>query len=316
MPDVIQRQLDQALGGDRLSLARLISLVENGSPLVPHVLGQIYPMTGRAKLIGVTGPPGVGKSTLVNQLIARLRDLGGKVGVIAVDPTSPFTGGAILGDRVRMQDRATDPGVFIRSLATRGHLGGLSLAARDAARLMDACGYDYVVVETVGTGQSEVDIMDLAHTVLVVLAPGLGDDIQAQKAGILEIADILVVNKADRDGADQLVAQLNAMLDLARDQSWRPPVVRTVAAEGQGLDQLLASWCGHRAWLESDGRLAARLTRRAGRELEELIGRQAATRIIAAAKQRGVWDQIVADVAAHRCDPYAAATRLLGDDSP
>jgi LAO/AO transport system kinase len=304
-----------ACTGDRRALSRLISLVENNSAVRPAVLARIYPLTGRARLLGVTGPPGVGKSTLVNRMVGSFRAGGQQVGVVAVDPTSPFSGGAILGDRVRMQERAVDPGVFIRSLATRGHLGGLSLATRDVVRVMDAAGFEIIIVETVGTGQSEVDIMDLAHTVIVVSAPGAGDDIQAQKAGILEIADVLVVNKADRDGADQLVAQLQMMLDLApasgAADTWRPPIVRVVASEGTGVETLLAAGASHAAWLAEGDRMAERLNRRAGRELYELVAHLAADAAQTAAETDGQWMQLVADVAARRLDPYAAARTVL-----
>lgn len=307
--------LARAQSGERLALARLISAVENGSAQLPALLRQVYPLTGRAWMIGVTGPPGAGKSTLVNRLVGELRRAHGKVGVVAVDPTSPFSGGAILGDRLRMQDWSTDPGVFIRSMAARGHLGGLSLATRDVARLLDACGYEVVVIETVGTGQSEVDIMDLAHTVLVVLAPGLGDEVQAQKAGILEIADLLVVNKADRDGADQLVAQLQATLDLAPQLDWRPPVIRSVATTGEGVRELLAASLRHREWMGGEGRGHRRLLRRTATELEGLIGRLAAAGAVASARRRGLWDQAVAAVASRQVDPYTAALRLLSERS-
>lgn len=302
-----------ALAGERRALARLISLVENNPALRPSILRRIYPSTGRARLLGVTGPPGVGKSTLVNRLVGAFRAMGQQVAVVAVDPTSPFSGGAILGDRVRMQERAADPGVFIRSLATRGHLGGLSLATRDVVRLMDAAGFDTVIIETVGTGQSEVDIMDLAHTVLVVSAPGAGDDIQAQKAGILEIADVLVVNKADRDGTDQLIAQLQLMLDMApaAEGSWRPPIVRAVASEGKGIEQIVAACSDHGNWLSQGDRMAERLTRRAGRELFDLVAQLSAATARELAENDGTWARLVAGLAARQLDPYAAAAVVL-----
>jgi len=305
--DLVEALLD----GDQLALARLITLVENRSQMVPAILAKVFPSTGRARLIGVTGAPGAGKSTLVDRLISGCRDGGGRVGVLAIDPSSPYTGGAILGDRVRMQKWATDPGVFIRSLATRGHLGGLSLATRDAARLLDACGYKTILIETVGTGQSEVDIMDLAHTIILVMAPGAGDEVQAQKAGILEIADILVVNKADREGANQLVGQLQAMLDLAGELAWRPPVIKTVAGTGEGIEDLLAACRAHQEWLGQSERSEQRLLERAGRELAELVGRMAAERAIEAAREAGLWEDLTAGVATRRLDPYSAAAALL-----
>ena len=309
--------MSAALGGDRTALARLISLVENDRPgRSADLLGQVFARTGGARLLGLTGPPGVGKSTLVNRLIGAVRAEGLSCGVVAVDPTSPFSGGAILGDRVRMQEWATDRDVFIRSLATRGHLGGLSRAARDVVRLIDAAGFDVVLVETVGTGQAEVEVMELAHTVMVVLAPGLGDDVQAQKAGILEIADVLVVNKADRDGADQVVAQLNAMLDLAATGGrWRPPVIRTTAAAGDGVAELLAACDRHRAWLADQGRFEERLRRRTERELVSLVGGLAVDGALGRARRSGQWEEVVRAVAERRLDPYQAARQLLVGES-
>lgn len=303
--------VEALLDGDQLALARLITLVENRSQMVPAILARVFPNTGRARLIGVTGAPGAGKSTLVDRLISGCRDEGGRVGVLAIDPSSPYTGGAILGDRVRMQKWASDPDVFIRSLATRGHLGGLSLATRDAARLLDACGYKTILIETVGTGQSEVDIMDLAHTIILVMAPGAGDEIQAQKAGILEIADVLVVNKADREGANQLVGQLEAMLDLAGELAWRPPVIKTVAGTGRGIEDLLVACQAHQEWLAQGERSGQRLIERAGRELAELVGRIAAERAVEAAREAGLWEDLIAGVANRRLDPYSAAEALL-----
>jgi LAO/AO transport system kinase len=241
-----------AHGGDPRALARLISLVENRSPQLRGVMKLIAPRTGQAHVIGLTGAPGVGKSTITGGLVRAYRDRGQRVGVLAVDPTSPFTGGALLGDRIRMQEHATDGGVFIRSMASRGHLGGLSWAVPQALRIMDAAGFDVVLIETVGVGQAEVAIASLADSTLVIVAPGMGDSVQAAKAGILEIADIFVVNKSDRPGAQEAVRDLRTMLAMApqRDEgAWKPPIVSASAASGEGIDDLVGRLDAHAEWL-------------------------------------------------------------------
>ncbi|MFE7492419.1 methylmalonyl Co-A mutase-associated GTPase MeaB, partial [Kitasatospora sp. NPDC057541] len=265
--------VEQARQGRPRAVARLISLVENAAPELREVMAALAPYTGHAYTVGLTGSPGVGKSTSTSALVSAYRRLGKRVGVLAVDPSSPFSGGALLGDRVRMQDHATDPEVFIRSMATRGHLGGLSWAAPQALRVLDAAGCDVILVETVGVGQSEVEIAAQADTTVVLLAPGMGDGIQAAKAGILEIGDVFVVNKADRDGADATARELNHMLGLgeARDAGdWRPPIVKTVAARGEGVDEVVEALEKHRAWLDEHGELAARRRRRAADEIEAI----------------------------------------------
>jgi len=273
----------------------------------------LAPHTGRAHVVGLTGAPGVGKSTTTSALIRELRAAGRRVGVLAVDPSSPFSGGALLGDRIRMSDHATDAGVFIRSMASRGHLGGLAWSTPQAIRILDASGFDVVLVETVGVGQSEVEIAGLADTTVVLVAPGMGDGIQAVKAGILETGDLYVVNKADRDGADRVVRDLRGMLRMQDrlDGSWRQPVLRTVAQAGTGLPELAAALDEHRAWLESSGTLTSRRTRRAREEIEA----------IAVAALRSRWSDLGADrldslaeaVALGRLDPYTAADALVKD---
>ncbi|MGW2540380.1 methylmalonyl Co-A mutase-associated GTPase MeaB, partial [Kitasatospora sp. NPDC001574] len=251
--------VEQARQGRPRAVARLISLVENAAPELREVMAALAPYAGRAYTVGLTGSPGVGKSTSTSALVSAYRRLGKRVGVLAVDPSSPFSGGALLGDRVRMQDHATDPEVFIRSMATRGHLGGLSWTAPQALRVLDAAGCDVILVETVGVGQSEVEIAAQADTTVVLLAPGMGDGIQAAKAGILEIGDLFVVNKADRDGADATARELNHMLGLGGPREpgdWRPPIVKTVAARGEGVDEVVEALEKHRAWLDEHGELA------------------------------------------------------------
>jgi LAO/AO transport system kinase len=260
--------------GQARAVARLISLVEDGAPELREVAAALARHTGRAQVLGITGAPGVGKSTSVSVLITALRAAGKKVGVLAIDPSSPFSGGALLGDRIRMQDHATDGGVFIRSMATRGHLGGIAWATPQALRVLDAAGCDVVLVETVGVGQSEVEVVALADTTVVLLAPGMGDGVQAAKAGILEVADVFVVNKADREGADRTVRDLRNMISLGfRDRegpSWRTPIVRMVATRAEGVEEFVGAIEAHWAWMHGNGELDARRQRRAKAEVEAI----------------------------------------------
>jgi len=297
--------------GDPLALARAISLVEEGTREGQDIVSAIFPRTGRASILGITGPPGVGKSTLANRLIAQNRKRGRSVGVVAVDPSSAFSGGAVLGDRVRMQEHTLDASVFIRSMATRGRFGGLSRATRDAIDLMDASGRDPILVETVGVGQDEIDIVRVADTVLVVLSPGQGDDIQAIKAGILEIADVFVINKADHPGADRLAADLEAMLSLGEPRPWRPPIVRTIASDGAGIDALAEAVEGHLRFLAEGGRREAR--RRAGLavRLREILRETVMARLVSDDLGRGALAAVEERLASRRIDPYTAARDVL-----
>ena len=305
--------VDAARAGSPRAVARLISLVEDGHPALREVMSALAPHTGRAHIFGITGSPGVGKSTLTNALVGALRARGSRVGILAVDPSSPFSGGALLGDRIRMQDHALDSGVYIRSMASRGHLGGLSWTTPQALRVLDAAGCDVVVVETVGVGQSEVEVAGLADTTLVLLAPGMGDGIQAAKAGILEIGDIFVVNKADREGADATVRDLRHMISLG-DRSepdlWRPPVLKTVAARGDGIDEVMAAIDDHFAWMEGSGTLRDRRVRRAGDEIEAIAIQALRARIGDLRHGQGV-DELAGHVVDGTSDPYAAADRIL-----
>lgn len=300
------------LEGNRRALAQALTLVETGGPQARALLGALFAHTGRAHIIGVTGAPGAGKSTLVAALAAHWRRAGRTVGIIAVDPTSPFTRGAILGDRIRMQALSGDPGVFIRSMASRGRLGGIARATGDAVALLDAAGYDVVLVETVGAGQGEVEIAAAAHTTIVIEIPGAGDDIQAIKAGILEIADLLVVNKADRDGAEQTVRQLRAMLSLADlpANGWTPPVIAAVATRGEGIEAIAAATEQHLAYLRESGRCTAREQERAARELR-LILQETALERVRARVSSSEWDMVIEQIVARALDPYAAADHLL-----
>ncbi|QES43888.1 methylmalonyl Co-A mutase-associated GTPase MeaB [Streptomyces venezuelae] len=303
----------QAREGRPRAVARLISLVEGASPQLREVMAALAPLAGHAYVVGLTGSPGVGKSTSTSALVSAYRRTGKRVGVLAVDPSSPFSGGALLGDRVRMSDHASDPGVYIRSMATRGHLGGLAWAAPQAIRVLDAAGCDVILVETVGVGQSEVEIASQADTSVVLLAPGMGDGIQAAKAGILEIGDVYVVNKADRDGADATARELNHMLGLGESRGpgdWRPPIVKTVAARGEGVDEVVEALEKHRAWMEERGVLGERRVARASREVEtiavtalrERIGSLHGDLRLSALAER---------IVAGELDPYTAADELV-----
>ena len=304
--------VEGARNGRVRDIARLISLIEDGSPDVPALMRELAPTSGRASIIGITGSPGVGKSTTTAALITAMRGRGQRVGVLAVDPSSPFSGGALLGDRIRMQQHATDEGVFIRSMASRGHLGGLSATTPQALRVLDAAGCDVVLIETVGVGQSEIEVAAAADTTLVLLAPGMGDSIQAAKAGILEIGDVFVVNKADRDGADSTVRELRNMIALGEnpERGWKPPVVKTVASTGEGIDRLMAAIDEHRSWLLESGELAVRRVRRARDEVEALAVAILRRRLAAGEGSERLTDA-AAEVAAGRLDPHTAAARLV-----
>ncbi|HYL53665.1 MAG TPA: methylmalonyl Co-A mutase-associated GTPase MeaB [Acidimicrobiia bacterium] len=302
--------VDRALANDRRAIAKVLSLVEQGGEGARVALGRLHGRTGHAWSIGITGAPGSGKSTLTDQLVIRLRAGGAEVGVLAVDPTSPFSGGAILGDRVRMQHHTDDAGVFIRSMATRGHLGGLALATPQAVRVLDAVGKGWIVIETVGVGQVEVEVAGHADTTVVVVNPGWGDSVQAAKAGLLEIADIFVVNKADRAGAADAVRDLAGMLELSGDRAWRPPVLQTVATTGEGVDELFDAITAHRTHLESTGEADARRRARLREELRGLVAAHMQERADAVCSGAG-FDAIVDEVAARTRDPYSAADALL-----
>ncbi|HTO86004.1 MAG TPA: methylmalonyl Co-A mutase-associated GTPase MeaB [Thermoanaerobaculia bacterium] len=303
--------VDGVLSGRVREIGRALSAVERAGG-APEILRDLYPKTGRARIVGITGPPGAGKSTLVQRLAQAYRRRGSTIAVVAVDPSSPFTGGAILGDRIRMSEIFTDPGVFIRSMATRGALGGLARATGDAVDVLDAAGFDLVLVETVGVGQDEVDIVKTADTTVVVLVPGLGDDIQAIKAGILEIADVFLVNKADREGADRTAAEIATMLDFTPNRPWRPPIVRTVAPRGEGVEETVAAIDSHGEFLASTGEGRRRRTRRVRARLLHLLEERFRRAVEAGAGRPEGLEEAVADVLERREDPYAAAGRLYG----
>lgn len=319
--------------GNRRALARTISHIENNTALAQPLLAELYPMAGNAHIIGITGAPGTGKSTLVNCLAGQYREQQRTVGIIAVDPTSPFSGGALLGDRVRMRDLAGDPGVFIRSMATRGSLGGLAQATADIVMVLDAAGFERVIIETVGVGQSEVEIASTAYTTIVIEAPGLGDEVQAIKAGILEIADIFAVNKADREGADRTVMALKMMLNLgttdkhqvmhhgrmlpvtlpsAKNNSpdWTPPIYKTIAIQGQGVAELLTAIEEHRRYLEESGKRKVREHLRAATELRMILRDYLLDQTLSALSAQ-VIDEMVHAVAQRQIDPYRAVERLV-----
>jgi LAO/AO transport system kinase len=299
--------------GDPRAVARLISLVEAGDETLPEIAAALARFTGRAEVLGLTGSPGVGKSTTSNELVRAYRAAGQRVGVLAVDPSSPYTGGAILGDRVRMQDHATDPGVYIRSMSSRGHLGGLAAATPQAVRVLEGAGCDIVLVETVGVGQAEVEVASLADTTLVLLAPGMGDAIQAVKAGILEVADVFVVNKADRDGVDATYRDIQGMIALGerRPGDWRPQVVRAVASRGEGIEEIVAAVAKHREWLVKHGELTRRREKRAAAEVEAIALGTLRERL-GSVREGTALPVLAAKVATGELDPYSAARELLG----
>jgi LAO/AO transport system kinase len=301
-----------ARDGDARSVARLISLVENGDPALPEVAAALAPYAGRSQVVGLTGAPGVGKSTTTNEVVRALRAAGHRVGVLAIDPSSPFTGGAILGDRIRMQEHTTDRGVYIRSMSSRGQLGGLAAATPQAVRVLEGAGCDVILVETVGVGQAEVEIASLADTTLVLLAPGMGDAIQAVKAGVLEIADIFVINKADRPGADATYRDIQGMLALGERApgDWRPQVVRATAVRGEGIDDVVAAIGKHRGWLIDTGALQLRRERRAAVEVEAIALGTLRARI-GSLREGTALTELAARVANGRTDPYAAADELI-----
>jgi LAO/AO transport system kinase len=300
-----------ALSGSVRALAKLITLVENEMPGAVEALQQLYPRTGHAYIVGITGPPGSGKSTLTDKITKELRKKGYTVGIVAVDPTSPFSGGALLGDRLRMQDITNDEGVFVRSMATRGTLGGLSKATADTVKILDAFGKDFILIETVGVGQDEVDIVKTADTTLLISVPGLGDEIQALKAGIMEIGDIFVVNKSDREGADRLVAELSLMLDLNPAMGpWRPPIVKIVATLGEGILDLTEKIWKHRQFLQEGSGLLRKRNERAKQEILNLIEGEVSKYIHKMLKYDVTFDEVIEQVVARKKDPYSYAQKV------
>ena len=301
------------LKGDIRAAARLMRDVDDGFSSALEELKSLYPHTGRAYIIGITGPPGAGKSTLTDQITAAFRKSGKRVGIVAVDPTSPFTGGAILGDRIRMNRHADDEGVFIRSLATRGALGGISRSTGEVVNIMDAMGMDIVIIETVGVGQDEIDIVRMAHTTVVVMVPGLGDDIQAIKAGILEIADIFVVNKADREGADRTSRELSMMLEMGnrQDGEWLPKVIKTEASRGVGVDELVAEFDNHRHWLFESGTINRFLAEKNSSIFSEMLKERLFRSVYARLTASGELNAIVAGMSTRSIDPYSAVESIL-----
>jgi len=307
----IEEMTQGVLAGDGRSIAKAITIIENNTPAAQKLIATIYPHTGKAHIIGLTGPSGSGKSTLIEKIVREYRRRGKTVGVIAVDPTSPFTGGAFLGDRIRMQELTTDEGVFIRSMATRNYPGGIAKTTKDAVKLLDAAGKNLIIVETVGAGQSEVEIIKVAQTIVVIHAPGLGDEIQAIKAGLMEIADIFVVNKADREDADKAVMDIQAILQLNnKEKAWKPPVLKTVALTGEGVPQLIEKMEEHRLFLKREKKLRRSLWR-AETELTEAIKEKVVTSIMDELKREGRFEELLQKILERKIDPASAAEKLL-----
>jgi LAO/AO transport system kinase len=310
-----QTLISSLRSGDPRALARAISTVENRRADSSDLLKALFPHTGHARILGLTGPPGAGKSTLVDQLAKHYRKENQTVGIIAVDPTSPYTGGAILGDRIRMQDHYSDPGIFIRSMATRGSLGGLARATADVTTVLDASGRDLILIETVGVGQDEVDIVRLADITIVILVPGMGDDVQTIKAGIMEIADIFVINKSDREGAERVEREIRAMQSLEmRKDGWTPPVVKTVASEGTGTAELAETIAGYEAYLKKDNLLLRKSVENWRERLVEML-RDAMLEQVRAQVDASSLDRYAAEIAEHKCDPYSLVEEIVGGPS-
>jgi len=306
--------IDGVLKGNRRALARLITLIEDEDLLASKVLAKLYKHTGKAHIIGITGPPGSGKSTIVTKLIPELRKKQKTIGIVCVDPSSPFSGGALLGDRIRMQEHTLDEAVYVRSMGTRGHLGGLARSTSDAVRAIDAFGKDVIIVETVGAGQAEVEIIDIAQTVIVTDVPGSGDDIQAIKAGIMEIADIFVVNKSDLPGADNKVMEINAMLELdSRQRDWTPPVILTDARSGDGIPELVEKIEQHIEFLKKSGLLKQKDLKRSRDELEDLMRDKLTRKLLEKLRDEPEYDDAIAKIARRNEDPYTVAERLIAE---
>jgi GTPase len=310
---VTSKTAQRLLDGDRRALTRVLTWVENGYPEAREALRDLFPKSGRAHIVGITGPTGSGKSTLVGALAREYRKVGRSVGIVTVDPTSPFSHGALLGDRIRMQDLTSDPEVFIRSMATRGALGGLAAATNDVVTVLDACGKDMVLVETVGAGQDEVEIADTAHTTIVISIPGAGDDMQAIKAGILEIADILVINKADLPTAESVFKQLHIFMQLDRHEGWQVPILKTTAHKNEGVPTLLETIDKHRAYLETSGRLEQMRRQRARRQLLAVAQAELLSNLLIAAESNGRLDKLIEAIAERELDPHTAAEQLIAN---
>ncbi|HJX84101.1 MAG TPA: methylmalonyl Co-A mutase-associated GTPase MeaB [Candidatus Angelobacter sp.] len=312
LANTIQTWADQIRAGDPRSLARAISVIEDSAPEAPELLKALFPFTGRARVIGLTGAPGAGKSTLVDQLAREYRKQERKIGIIAVDPTSPYTGGAILGDRIRMQAHHADQGIFIRSMATRGFLGGLARTTADVASVLDASGKDNVLIETVGVGQDEIDIVRLADVTVVILVPGMGDDVQTIKAGIMEIADIFVINKSDREGADRVEREVRSMQSLAmRKDNWTPPIVKTVATEGKGITELAATIASYESFLQKQDLLLKRKISNWRERLVEMLRESLLDRLLHERMQPDDLGRLATEVAEHKRDPYSLVEEIV-----
>lgn len=306
----MNKLLERALAGDTRSIGRLISLVEADSPTSKEIMKAVYPKTGRAQVIGITGSPGAGKSTFVNRLIAQFRAEGKQVGVIAIDPSSPFTGGAILGDRLRMQDHAVEEGVFIRSMGSRGNLGGVSRGTHEGALILDACGFDVVIIETVGVGQSEVDIVKIADTVCLILTPGMGDDVQIMKAGIMEIADVFVVNKADKEGADKVAADVQVMLKMLGEREWVPPVALVSSNKNTGIDEVKDIIKNHSAYLHNSEEGKLRRWSQLEMDVEAILRGEISLLVENAWKERRT-DSLMDELSSRKADPYTLAGEII-----